>query len=101
MYYSDSICKCQYLHYVINWFDRLIFTLYTMIMSLEDRLNNQPDNFTQDAEPNSEARSCPSNVNDVETSLHILAGMIVEFQLRHKDSCRHSSSDEEPSNTPR
>lgn len=75
--------------------------LYTLVMSLEDRQNNQHDNLAQDTEPNSEARRGLSNVGDVETGFHILARMIVDFHLRRKGSCKHSSSDEEPYNTPR
>ena len=70
-------------------------------MGLEDRQNNQHDNLAQDAEPDSEARRGLRNVDDVETGFHILARMIADFHLRRKDSCKHSSSDEEPYNTPR
>jgi hypothetical protein len=72
-----------------------------MIMSLEDRLNNQHDNFTQDVEPNSEERRGLRNVDDAETGFHILARMIADFHLRRKGSYNHSSSDKEPYNTSR
>jgi len=70
-------------------------------MGLEDRQTNWVDNHTQDAEPDSEVRRGLRNVDDVETGFHILARMIADFHLRRKDSCKHSSSDEEPYNTPR
>ena len=74
--------------------------LYTSIMGLEDRQTNWVDNRAQDAEPNSEAHRGLRNVDDVETRFHILARMIADFHLRRKGSCTHSSSDEEPYNTP-
>jgi len=70
-------------------------------MSLEDRQINWVDNHAQDTEPDSEARRGLRNVDDVETGFHILARMIADFHLRRKGSCKHSSSDEEPYNTPR
>ena len=75
--------------------------LYTLIMSLEDRQTSWVDNRAQDAEANSEAHRGPSSVDNVESGFHILARMIADFHLRRKDSCKHSSSDEEPYNTPR
>ena len=70
-------------------------------MGLKNRQTNWVKNRTQDAEPNSEARRDLRNVDDVETDFHILARMIADFHLRRKGSCKHSSSDEEPYNTPR
>ena len=81
--------------------DGLIDSLYTSIMGLEDRQINWVDNDDQDAEPDSEARRGLRNVDDVETGFHILARMIADFHLRRKSSCKQSSSDEEPYNTPR
>jgi len=75
--------------------------LYTLVMGLEDRQNNQHENRAQDAEPNSEACRGLKNVDNVESGFHILARMIADFHLRRKGSCKHSSSDEEPYNTPR
>ena len=70
-------------------------------MGLEDRQNNQHDNLAQDAEPNSAAHRSLSSVDNVESGFHILARMIADFHLRRKGSCKHSSSNEEPYNTPR
>ncbi len=89
------------LYYVILCFDRLIATLYALIMGLEDRQNNQHDNIAQDAEPNSEAHRGLNGVDDVESGFHILARMIADFHLRRKGSCKHSSSDEKRYKTPR
>ena len=74
---------------------------YTLIMGLEDRQNNRVDSLAQDAEPNSAAHRDLSGVDNVESGFHILARMIADFHLCRKDSCKHSSSDEEPYNTPR
>ena len=87
--------------YVIFCFDRLIATLYALIMGLEDRQNNQHENRAQDAEPNSEACRDLRNVDDVETGFHILARMIADYHLRRKGSYKQRSSDEEPGHTPR
>ena len=73
--------------------------LYTSIMGLEDRQTNWVENRARDAEPNSEAHRGLRNVDDVETGFRILARMIADFHLRRKDSCKHSSSDEEHYNT--
>lgn len=73
--------------------------LYTSIMGLEDRRNNQHDNLTQDAEPNSEARLGLSNVDDVEIGFHILARMIADFHLRRKDLSNRNSIDNKSTDT--
>lgn len=70
-------------------------------MSLEKRRNNQHDNLAQDAEQNSEEHRGLSGVDDVESGFHILARMIADFHLRHKGSCKHSSSVEKRYKTPR
>jgi len=70
-------------------------------MGPEDRQNNRVDNLAQDAEPNSETRRSLRDIDDVETGFHILARMIADFHLQRKGSCKHSSSDEGPYNTPR
>ncbi len=75
--------------------------LYTLIMGLEDRQTNQHENRAQDAEPNSEAHRGLIGVDDVESGFHILARMIADFHLRHKSSCKHSSSVEKRYKTPR
>jgi len=75
--------------------------LYTLIMGLEDRQTNWVDNRAQDVGPNSEARRSLMRVDDAETGFHILASMIADFHLRHKNLSNCTSMDDKSHDTPR